>query len=68
MIAGVVNLRFSKWDNTNIRWKVGSIISKPGAMLSKKDAADQDVHVELLIGVELVEAAAMRVTQPFQFV
>jgi starch synthase (maltosyl-transferring) len=31
--------------------------------LEKRIAADQDVHVELLIGVELVEAAAMRVAQ-----
>ena len=31
--------------------------------LEKRIAADQDVHVELLVGVELVEAAAMRVAQ-----
>jgi starch synthase (maltosyl-transferring) len=31
--------------------------------LEKRIAADQDVHVELLIGVELIEAAAMRAAQ-----
>jgi starch synthase (maltosyl-transferring) len=31
--------------------------------LEKRVAADQDVHVDLLIGVELIEAAARRATQ-----
>ncbi|MGB2667228.1 MAG: alpha-1,4-glucan--maltose-1-phosphate maltosyltransferase [Candidatus Acidiferrum sp.] len=31
--------------------------------LEKRIAADQDLHVELLIGVELIEAAAMRAAQ-----